>query len=98
MKTTKRTYTIHCMQQPSNNQLLNITSLLGVDDINSYENMLIIHYDIKFIDRQSIIKHLIKEKIRFKNSIVHKIANAIEIFSEKNIIKNRGLMAYFIFK
>lgn len=95
MKSTKRTYTIQCIKPLNEKQIINIQSLLGVDSIEYRYPKFTIHYDLQFINRKLILKHLWQEKIVYKTSLFHKIANALEIFSEKNIIKNNRLLPFY---
>lgn len=95
MKSTKRIYTIRCKKQLNEKQINNIQSLLGVDTIDYQHPKFTMHYDLQFIDRQLILRHLQQEKIEFKNSLLHKVSNTLEIFSEKNIIKNNRLLPFY---
>ncbi len=95
MKATKRTYTIHCTKPLNEKQIINIKSFLGVDAIEYHHPKFTIHYDLQFIDRQIILRHLHQEKIEFKYSLFHKVSNALEIFSEKNIIRNNRLLPFY---
>lgn len=95
MKSTKRTYTIYCTKPLNEKQIANIQRLLGVDSIHYNHPKCTINYDLQFIDRQLIIRHLKHEMVECKKSLLHKIANALEIFSEKNIIKNNRLLPFY---
>ena len=94
MKSTKRIYTVHCKQPLTDEQILHLKSFLGIDEIQYAKSRLTIKYDLQFIDRKSIMKHLKQLHITFRYFIVHRMANAVEIFSEKNVIKNHRLMTY----
>ncbi|MCX8124595.1 MAG: hypothetical protein N3F66_10590 [Spirochaetes bacterium] len=95
MKTTKRLYTVKCVNPVTENQLMNIKSLLGVDNVEYTHPKLVIHYDLQFINREIVIKHLTQEKIQCSISILQKIFNMFQIFSEKNIIKNNKLLPFY---
>lgn len=95
MKSTKRTYTIHCTNPLNENQITSIQMLLGVDHIDYNHPKCTINYDLQFIDRQLIIRHLKLEMVKWRNSLLHKVFNALEIFSERNIIKNKRLLPYY---
>jgi len=95
MKSTKRTYTFHCTKPLNEKQIANIQRLLGVDYIDYNNPKCTISYDLQFIDRQLIIRHLQQENIEYKMSLLHKASNALEIFSEKNIIKNNRLLPFY---
>ncbi len=95
MKIITRIYTIKCTQPVTDSQLLNIKSLLGVDKIDYAYPKLTIYYDLHFINREILIKHLKQENISSKESILKKLANFLEIFSEKSIIKNNRLLPFY---
>lgn len=95
MKSAKRTYTILCTKPLLENQVIKMQSFLGIDAIEYKHPKFTCVYDLSFISRELIIKHLNEENIVFKYSFIHKISNAIEIFSEKTIIKNNRLPHYY---
>lgn len=95
MKSTKRTYTVKCTKPLNEKQIANIQRLLGVDYVHYKHPKCTISYDLQFIDRQLILRHLEQEKVECKKSLVHKALNTLEIFSERNIIKNNRLLPFY---